>query len=228
MTLTSILFFVAMLFFIWVIVAVFIHIKNRQKEEALSDILIFGGIELILGSFGTFDDKLFAFLSGTQSNTNYIQLGVGFILLIGGIFFLFYVKNKLYILNINGYFDKRIEQHHHEIGLNAFQFKEREIDFIRMFNKGLNPDTVQDIQEEIKGKIAAFKSESKDKRRAYTGIAPIPFIFMAGKEFSREKVDKYFEYNKFTQTYYELTQSKKRYKKRDCKNIMRKEVLTIN
>lgn len=192
------------------IIAVLHHINKKQKEEVISDILIAGGLQLILASFGTFDDKIFAFLSGTQSTTNYIQLTVGFALLVGGILFFFYVKNKLYILNVNGYFDKRIEQHHHDLGLNDFQFKEREIDFIHLFEKGMNQAIAQDILEIIKKKTAAFIAESKDKNRAYTGIAPIPFIFSAGKEFSREKVSRYFEYNKFNQTYYELKPSKKR------------------
>ncbi len=188
------------------------HFVNRQKEEAISDILIATGTQLTLTCFGTFNDKLFAFLSDTEAATNYVQLVVGIFLVISGIVFHLYIKNKLYILNINGYFDKRIEQHHHELGLNHFQFKEREIDFIRVYKKGINKLTSKDIIDEIKEKVATFKAESKDKSRAYTGIAPIPFIFVAGKEFSREKFHRYFEYDKFNNIYYSLTPCNKRKK----------------
>lgn len=218
MNLSSLLLTVFVLVLLGGIIAVIRHLSRKQKEEAFSDILIAGGFELIITSFGTFDDKLFAFLSGTQSNTNYVQLGVGLILLFGGIFFFFYVKNKLYILNINGYFDKRVEQHHQDLGLNAFQFKERDIDIIRIFQKGIDVEVAQDIQEELKNKIPTFITESQDKSRAYTGIAPIPFIFVAGKMFAREKIDKYFEYNKFEQAYYELSFTKKRRKPYDPLN----------
>ncbi|WP_433746374.1 SAVED domain-containing protein [Falsibacillus pallidus] len=212
MYVSSIFLTIFILVFFGGVVAVIRHLSRKQKEEAISDILIAGGFELIIASFGTFDDKLFAFLSGTQANINYVQLGIGLLLLMGGIFFFFYVKNKLYILNINGYYDKRVEQHHQDLGLNAFQFKERDIDFIRTFRKGMSAETAEDIQEEFKNKIPAFISESQDKSRAYTGIAPIPFIFVAGKMFARERIDKYFEYNKFEQTYYELATNKKRRK----------------
>jgi hypothetical protein len=50
----------------------------------------------------------------------------------------------------------------------------------------------------------AFKLESRDKRRGYTGVASIPFVMMAGKYFERERMDEYFEYNKIEQTYYQL------------------------
>ncbi|ELK38969.1 2-methylthioadenine synthetase [Brevibacillus agri BAB-2500] len=166
------------------------------------------GIELIFGSFGTFDDKLFAFLSNQQVDTNYLQLITGFILLIGGIYFHFYIKNKMYILNINGYFDKRIEHHQNDLNLSPFEFKEKEIDFIRLYRKGINEAIAQEIQEELSDKIEAFKVESRDKKRAYTGIAPIPFIMLAGKFFERHVLDEYFEYNKLNDVYYELTNCK--------------------
>lgn len=210
MSITLIFWVISILILVIGIFSVLRRFNKNQKEEVISDVLIAGGLQLILASFGNFDDKFFAFLSGTQSTTNYIQLTVGFTLLVGGILFFFYVKNKIYILNINGYFDKRIEQHHHDLGLNDFQFKEREIDFIHLFKKEMNEAVAVDILELIKNKTASFIEESKDKNRAYTGIAPIPFIFSAGKFFSREKIDKYFEYNKFNQTYYELKPSKKR------------------
>jgi hypothetical protein len=212
LTLSTVFIFIAILVFIIGVIFAIRHFLQRQREEALSDILIMSGLELIITSFGTFDDKLFAFLRNTDAQNNYVQLVVGIILLSAGIGFLFYIKNRLYILNINGYFDRRIEQHHHDLNLSTFEFKEREIDFKRLFRKSMDNNLVMEIQEEISEKISAFKNESKDKSRAYTGIAPIPFIFFAGKLFTREKIDRYFEYDKFNSTYYSLTLCKSKRK----------------
>lgn len=212
MTLSTFLSIIVILVFICGFIFAIKHFSQQQREEALSDILITTGIELIITSFGTFDDKLLAFLSNSQTQTNYVQLVIGILLLAVGIIFYFYIKNRLYILNINGYFDKRIEQHHNDLNLSSFEFKEREIDFIRLFRKGINSQVAQDIQEEINEKITTFKTESKDKSRAYTGIAPIPFIFVAGKLFARENIDRYFEYDKFNQSYYSLATCRKKRK----------------
>lgn len=212
MTLSTLLFVIATIVLIFGAIFTIRHFTQKRREEALSDILITVGLQLIISSFGTFDDKVFAYISDSEVETNYLQLGSGIFLLAVGIGFYFYVKKRLYILNINGYFDKRIEQHHQDLNLSSFEFKEREIDFIRIFRKGIGSNACNEILEEISGKISTFKAESKDKSRAYTGIAPIPFIFIAGKLFEREKVDKYFEYDKLNQTYYSLTISRKKRK----------------
>ncbi|MCM3786220.1 SAVED domain-containing protein [Neobacillus mesonae] len=181
------------------------HLANKQREEAIADTVMTVGIELIVTSFGTFDDKLFAFLSHNEVKNNIVQLATGSILLIIGLFLMLHIKNKMYILNINGMFhERRIENHHREVGLNQFQFKEKEIDFVRLFKKGVDSEVANDIIEEIQQKINSYKLESRDKKRGYTGVAPIPFVMMAGKYFERERMDEYFEYNKLEQTYYQL------------------------
>lgn len=181
------------------------HLMNRQREEAVADIVITVGIELIVTSFGTFDDKVFAFLSNKEVQNNIVQLSTGGVLFLIGLFLMFHVKNKMYILNINGMFhERRIENHHKDVGMNQFQFKEKEIDFIRQFKRGVNEDISNDIIEEIDQKINTFKIQSKDKKRGYTGVASIPFVMMAGKCFERERMDEYFEYNKIEQSYYQL------------------------
>lgn len=181
------------------------HLANKQREEAVADTVITVGVELIVTSFGTFDDKVFAFLSHNEVQNNIVQLVTGGVLFIIGLFLMFHVKNKMYILNINGMFhERRIENHHKDVGLNQFQFKEKEIDLVRLFKKGINLEVAIDIVEEIQQKINSFKLESRDKKRGYTGVASIPFVMMAGKYFERERMDEYFEYNKMEQTYYQL------------------------
>lgn len=189
------------------------QLARKQKEEAVSSILLTVGIDLIVTSFGTFDDKIFALLTNHEIENNIVQLVTGGILVAAGLLLVFHTKHKLYILNINGMFqDRRIDHHHKDVGLTPFQFKEKEIDFVRLYKNGINQVSAHDVIEEIEHKVFAFKMESKDKKRGYTGIASIPFTMMAGKFFEREKIDEFFEYDKKKQAYYEL-KSKERYPK---------------
>ncbi|WP_338540616.1 SAVED domain-containing protein [Paenibacillus tundrae] len=187
------------------------HFKNHQHEEGIAYVIIMFAAEVIATSFGTLDDKIFAFLSHKDVGTNYAQLISGFILLALGLFLMLHSKNKMYILNLNGMsHDRRIDNHHKEVGLNPFQFKEKEVDFVRLYNRKMSSKVASEIIQEIKYKVEVFKQESKDKKRGYTGIAAIPFVLLAGKFFNRSVMNEYFEYNKFQQVYYRLT-SKKRF-----------------
>ncbi|MBM7651750.1 SAVED domain-containing protein [Neobacillus cucumis] len=212
MTLNTITWIIAAFFLIGGLFLIIKHFAQKQKEESLSYTFITIGLELITTSFGTFDDKVFAFLTNTQVNTNYVQMVVGGILSILGVFLLLYIKSRIYVININGYSDYRIEKHYKDLNLSAFEFKEREIDFIRPYRKGMDSTVADEIQDIITEKMATFKAESSDKSRAYTGIAPIPFIFVAGKLLGKEKIERYFEYDKFKQSYYPLTICKKKRK----------------
>ena len=194
--------------------------SNQNKEQGISSLLITTALSLIVGSFGSFWDKFIQFLSILKnsetakesiaiiketSEPNIPQLITGAILLIAGIYFWKYIKNKIYILNINGYYDKRIEGNNRDLGLGKFEFKEREIDFIQTYKKGINPTTTKDIANMLKEKVTSFKDESKEFKRGYTGIAPIPFVALAGTYLQREKIDHYFEFDKIdTEKYYEL------------------------
>ncbi|SFB62816.1 hypothetical protein SAMN05216312_1237 [Cohnella sp. OV330] len=187
------------------------HFKNHQREEGIADLIIMFGTEVISTSFGTLDDKIFAFLSNQNVDTNYAQLISGFILIGIGLFLMMHSRNKMYILNLNGMFhDRRIDNHHKEVGLSPFQFKEKEVDFVRLYKKAMTSEVAGEIVEEIKHKVEVYKQESKDKKRGYTGIASIPFVLIAGKYFERSVMNEYFEYDKFQQVYYRLT-SKSRF-----------------
>ncbi|MDK2801276.1 MAG: hypothetical protein PWQ70_2895 [Clostridiales bacterium] len=215
------------------ILVIYNNFRSNKKEEGFSNVLFTAGIDLVLSSFETWLDLILpciALVNGrltrhdikniinASPKVDYIQLIIGIILIIGGIGLRHYSKNKLYILNINGYFDKRVENSRQELNLGDFEFKEREIDFIRIYNKAVQNCTLkyvaEDIVDEIKQKITSFKDESKNFKRGYTGIAPIPFIMLAGTFFKREKIDEYFEYDKKeTHKYYRLTNAKRFFKK---------------
>lgn len=183
------------------------HWRRNQKEEIFSDVLLATGIELITSSFGTLDAEIIAIIKHGDVDTNYVQLVTGLVLLACSWFLFRHIKAKLYILNINGYFtDRKIEYRHEDVGLHHFQFKEREIDFIRLFKKGITQEISNEIKEELIERTSAFASETRDKKRGYTGIAPSPFIMLAGKTFGREGIQEYFEYDKFSSKYYQLVE----------------------
>ncbi len=177
------------------------------------------GLELIISSFGTIEDKIVSIVSlvlvnteievlrifENNSDTNITQLGVGLLLLVLGFYLKRYIKNKIYILNINGVFDQRIENHRNDLKLSAFEFKEREIDFIWLYKKGMSKHIARDIIELIQEKIKSFRNESKEYKRGYTGISPIPFIMYAGTLLKKDEFHEYFEYDKMeTHKYYRL------------------------
>ncbi|MGF7047612.1 preprotein translocase subunit YajC [Paenibacillus sp. DS2015] len=206
----TIFFTMLVILLIGIIFFIFRHWRRNQKEEIFSDVLFAAGIELVLTSFGTLDAEIIAIFKNKDVETNYVQLIIGFILLACSWFLFRHIKAKMYILNINGYFpDRRIEYRHEDVGLHHFQFKEREIDFIRLFKKGINETVYTEIKEELIEKTNNFKSETRDKKRGYTGIAPSPLIMLAGNTFGREGIDEFFEYNKFTSKYYQLHEKAK-------------------
>ena len=109
---------------------------------------------------------------------------------------------------------KRLENYFKSLKMSNFEFKEREIDFVKIYKKmfapTLNKEVFECIKEDIQEKITAFKNESKEVKRGYTGIAPIPFIMYAGTFLQREVIDEYYEFDKKeTETYYKLTKNKK-------------------
>ncbi|MBZ5753034.1 SAVED domain-containing protein [Metabacillus rhizolycopersici] len=196
------------------------HFANQNKELGVAAVLVTAGLSLIVGSFGSVWDKIIqilAILKNSQtaqesinitkemSEPNLLQLLIGIALLAFGIYFWHYIKNKIYILNINAYQDKRIEGHNRDLDLGKFEFKEREIDFIRIFSKDMKPTLAKQIAQVIKDKTTSFKDESKEFKRGYTGIAPIPFVALSGTYLKKEKIDHYFEFDKkTTEKFYEL------------------------
>lgn len=198
------------------------NLLNNKKENGFASVLLTTGIGLIVGSFGTFIDKIIQIISIVKSSNsaqdtmkisaqmsapNILELIVGCVLTGFGVFFLVYIKKKIYILNINGYYDRRIEGHNEDVNLGTFDFKEREIDFIRIYKRGIDNSSAHEIREIIEEKVTSFKKESEHFRRGYTGIAPIPFVALAGSFIARETIHEYFEFDKKeTQKFYRLSQ----------------------
>ncbi|HBG8471718.1 TPA: SAVED domain-containing protein [Clostridioides difficile] len=197
--------------------------KKSKKEEGVASLLFTTGITLITSSTPATIDKCLDLLcnmtklNNTVSSTdgfNYPYFVVGVILVGISIFQYIHIKKKIYILNINGYMHKKIEDFFGNLKIDNFEFKEREIDFVKIYKKlfcyKLNEEAFMCIKEDIEDKVKAFKEETKNNiKRGYTGIAPIPFIMYAGTFLQRENIDEYYELDKISsETYYKLTTHK--------------------
>jgi hypothetical protein len=154
-----------------------------------------------------------------STKVNMPQLIVGIVVFIIGLTMQYYSRHRLYILNINGYYEIQIENHMKDLGLSRFEFKEKEINFIKMYNNGINEQRASDIVDEISHRVANFKNESLDVKRGYTGIAPVPFIMLAGTIFTRDSIQEFYEFDKKKDHYYKLTSIN-----RNIKNLFRKKI----
>lgn len=203
---------------IGVVLAVNKFYKNK-KEEGFAMLLFSTGMSLILSaSPGNLNDFLVLIAVVTKyrdaqalaGTFNYFYFILGVVLLVISVWLHIYVKKKIYVLNINGYMPKKLEDYFKDLKMSNFEFKEREIDFINiyknMFCGSLNENAFECIKKDIEEKVKAFKNESKGIKRGYTGIAPIPFIMYAGTFLERENIDEYYEFDKKEiKTYYKLT-----------------------
>ena len=192
-------------------------IKNN-RENSFATLLFSNGMLLIVSSSSSFFDKVLVGIGviaqydnavslAGEFNIFYFVLGCALILL--AIAMHLYSRKKLYVLNINGYSNMKVESYIPEIKVQNSDFKEREIDFINiyqhLFSVNKDIDSFECIKAEIRDKVIAFRNETAKITKGYTGIAPIPFIMYAGTFLNRVKIDEYYEYDKIkTKTYYTL------------------------
>lgn len=197
--------------------------KKNKKEESFSALLFTSGLTLVVSSSSSFFDKILVGMGVLLKYSKPIELEgdfniyyfcLGTTLIIISIIMNIYIKKKLYVLNINGYSNKKIELFLTKIKISNYDFKEREVNFVnlykRIFSLRLDNESFECIKVEIEDEIKTFKNETIDKKIGYTGIAPIPFIIYAGTFMDRIKIDNYYEYDKIeTNTYYTLKSNKK-------------------
>ncbi|MGO5010656.1 SAVED domain-containing protein [Niallia sp. Sow4_A1] len=196
------------------VIFLFIKTKSRQIEFGFSVNFITTGLALITDSFGSASAELFSFLRDEELDTNYVQLGTGSVLIVIGIWMSHYVKNKLTILNLLGVKERRIEEHRTDVGLNQFEFKEREIDLSYYAKKGMNQERYDDVTELIGIKMESFCAENKDVKKGYSGNAPIPLTMYAGYRYKGNPTTDFFEYHRFDQKYYKLQNANRWYRKK--------------
>jgi hypothetical protein len=196
------------------VIFLFFKTKSNQIEFGFSVNFVTTGLALITDSFGTTSAEFFSFLRGEKLGTNYVQLGTGLVLIFVGLWMSRYVKNKLTILNLLGVKEKRIEEHRDDVGLNQFEFKEREIDISYYAKKGMNQERYNDVTELIDVKMESFYAENKEVKKGYTGTAPIPLTMYTGYRYKGKPTTDYFEYHRFDQKYKKLQKAKHWYRKK--------------
>lgn len=193
--------------------------KFKKKDENISNIAVFTlGSTLIVDAGGNNFDwvlKLIAIIMNrdytleiTQDfNIPYFIFGVTLILL--SIVLTYYKKTNVKVLNINGYFKRNIEDYIKKSEDLRNDIREYEVNFVdiyqKIFKKSLDNESYECIIEKIEEDVNTFKNCSREGKRGYTGIAPIPLIMYAGTFLEREKIDEYYEFDKKeTNTYYKL------------------------
>ncbi|MBU5336580.1 SAVED domain-containing protein [Intestinibacter bartlettii] len=150
----------------------------------------------------------------TQGISNvYIWWIFGGILIIIGIILNRDIKDRVFILNMFGIFSQ-LEisdvQNIHDLKISDFKVKEIIIDFVDTFKSGINDKSNELIVKKIKDECKKFSNRSKDFVSCYTGMGPIPYTILAGTYLADSKVERYFEYKRSENKYYELKNKKYR------------------
>lgn len=214
---------------------------NGKKNQSFVGTMFTTGASLISLASGNWQDTLIKVLAIIKNrndinelvddfNLYYFFLGV--FLITVAIILSFYSKKKVCVLNINGYMRQRIEPYFKKKKDIINDFREREINFVNIYKKifcnRFDKESCECILEEIKEQVNAFKNETIEGKRGYTGIAPIPFIMYAGTFLEREEIDDYYEYDKIdTKDYYKLKhKNNKKYSKLNLKTKL--EEIDVN
>ena len=204
----------------FIIVAIKKFTENK-KGEGVGYILLDFGMGLITGAVPGKFDSILVLVGiiehmenpsevGGSFNWPYFISGLFFICF--GVYLIVHVKKRTYILNINAYTSRNIELFAKNLKMGRFSFKEKEIDIIniyQLFKERYEERLLECIKKEIEKKTRSFLDETREIRRGYTGIAPIPLVMYAGSFIEREKIDDFYEFNKSKQDYYLLSKSRK-------------------
>ena len=197
--------------------------KFKKKDENVSNIAVFTlGTTLIIDASGDKLDwllKLIAVILDRNyaleivQNFNLPYFILGSILILISIALTYYKKTNVKILNINGYFKRKIEDYIEKSKDLRNDIREYELNFVdiyqKIFKNNLDKESYECIIEKIKEDVNIFKNSSIEGKRGYTGIAPIPLIMYAGTFLERENIDEYYEFDKKeTNTYYKLKDKK--------------------
>lgn len=209
------------------IIYILVKFIKGKKEQSFIAVVFTAGIAILNQASGNWQDTLVKIIAiickrtdinGLTEEFNLYYFFFGAILIMVAIILNFYSRKKVCVLNINGYLNQKIEPYLKKNKDFRSDFREREINFINIYNKFRNKLDTEDcecILEKIEEEVKAFKNETIELKRGYTGIAPIPFIMYAGTFLEREKIDEYYEFDKMeSKDYYKLENKKtKRYPK---------------
>lgn len=201
---------------------IFSKVSNSDREQDIFRLFVSSGIGLILTSFATTSDKVLDIVNalvGHNMNTsenNYISIFCGFLLIGVGIYYRRNIRDRFFVFNFISRAKKVISDVNSvkDLKLSDFKLREQIVDVVRMFDDGksMTKTSCKFITGEIEEKSNCFINQSKDFKKAFTGMGAIPFTILMGSYLSEVEIDDYFEYKHSDGKYYVL-KNKKWYQK---------------
>lgn len=156
--------------------------KIVSPDNSLGAGIIAAGMELIVGAFPALIDNVLGLLSfqitGKQASddVNVWSLVTGFVLLVVGILVLLFIRDRFYVLNMFGLYSQREigdKQNVKQLKLNDYKIRERFIDFVNVFNMGIDEKTNSIIVNKIEEECTKFKDRSAEFQKGFTGTPEI-------------------------------------------------------
>jgi hypothetical protein len=204
----------------------------NDEEKAVYDKLIEGGITLILATIPSFSESLLQFLYDFLNVEKSVAINelspwwlvaLGLLLLsVGVILKIIDASAKCVILNMPGTI-----HHTKDDGilkaLNTNNCDEIKISAANCQTEmqKISQTKVNAVLSDIKLQMDRFNRMSNYKR-CFTGMAPIPYVILAGTKHTGSDIRYYLEFNKATQQYTKLNNEKK-YPK-----LIKSEIVTID
>ena len=156
--------------------------KIVSPDNSLGAGIIAAGMELIVGAFPALIDNVLGLLSfqitGKQASddVNVWSLVTGFVLLVVGILVLLFIRDRFYVLNMFGLYSQREigdKQNVKQLKLNDYKIRERFIDFVNVFNMGIDEKTNSIIVNKIEEECTKFKDRSASSKK----VLLVPRLF---------------------------------------------------
>lgn len=192
--------------------------KIVSPDNSLGAGIIAAGMELIVGAFPALIDNVLGLLSfqitGKQASddVNIWSLVTGFVLLVVGILVLLFIRDRFYVLNMFGLYSQREigdKQNVKQLKLNDYKIRERFIDFVNVFNMGIDEKTNSIIVNKIEEECTKFKDRSAEFKKGFTGTAPIPYTILAGTYLVDCEPKIFFEWKREDEKFIQLSTKKK-------------------
>lgn len=212
------LFLVAIIIIGLIVKVVWDLCRDKDEEKPASDMLIEGGITVILATLPSFSDSFLQFLYDLFQIARTVDdggfsprwlIGLGLLLIVLGVILRFVDASAKYvILNMPGTI-----HHTKEDGM-LKTLKTDKCDEIETNTANcqaemqkLSQAKANTIVGDIQVQMERFNREAKSKR-CFTGMAPIPFIIYAGTKHRGSDIKYYLEFDKATQQYSKLNNAK--------------------
>ena len=206
--------YILLVFFLAFLIVAFKTIFNKDDTSNPSVFLITSGVGLVAESFAGFREFILSIFFTVDTSNNYVSLISGFALIILGIILLITIRQRIYILNMLGLnSQKEISDRVNlkDLQLADYKVKERLIDFVDFYNSSpINKNRSKIIIDNIKNKCISFEQRSADGETAFTGMAPIPYTIYAGTLLNNQTRNRFFEYRRSDDRYYELKKKRRK------------------